>query len=405
MSCLPVRVLIVEAHPFKRRAAAQVFQELGCDAVLLAADAEAALHVLQTSGAVDILLYSLRAQQVADLSAFTALSQRRLFGAVILCSQHEADVHDAIRRLTEKLGVVLLGYIQSPVISGAITPLVSAFIGRPRFLPSDNPRRREYLGPISRAELQEALASQAFKPLFQPTVDLRKGDVRRLNVLSRWAHPRHGWVMPGDFLPLLARAGLLSELFSAQLEQGLEFLQAADRLGHRLDLAFNLPASLCGAPGLIEQVQRAVAQHDIAPARLTFELDEDAVLELSPAVLENLILLRLLGVRLSMAGFGSGFSSLERLGQLPFTEIKLSAVLTREPDGGRRSRAVICSVLALAATLKLSTVVTGVDTQRQRQWLSQLGFTLAQGDLYARAMSAEKLLPWLERQAGWLRKT
>lgn len=405
MSFLPVRALIVEPHPFKRRAAEQVLLDLGCEEVVSAADADTALQLLQASGSVDIVLYSLRSKNVDDVRDFTTLSRRGLFSAAILCSGNEPDIHDALRRMTRMLGVALLGFIESPVHACAISPLLNAFIARSGNLRNEKLHCQVYLGPLSRNDLKNALASHAFKPLFKPTFDLSRGDVVRLDVCSRWAHPQYGWLLPDYFMPLLERFDLLTDLFLAQLEQGLAFLDAADRLGHRVEMAFHLPISLLGNLLFVVKLREVMAGHAIEASRLTFEFAVQDALEPSPALLETLILLRMLGVRLSIAGFGIGFSTLECLCQLPFNAMTLDTSDMHELEDCRRTQAVVSHTVALAKTLNMPLIVTGVHSQRRRLLLIQLGCTRGQGELYARAMSAEKLLPWLERQANWWRLT
>jgi EAL domain-containing protein (putative c-di-GMP-specific phosphodiesterase class I) len=115
-------------------------------------------------------------------------------------------------------------------------------------------------------------------------------------------------------------------------------------------------------------------------------------------VLESLIRLRMMGAGLSIDDFGVGFSSLERLCQLPFTEIKLDGSFVQDLEVSAASRAIVSSTLALGAALNMSVVVEGVETESQRQSLIKLGCVQAQGYLCARPMSANRLLLWLDSQ-------
>jgi EAL domain-containing protein (putative c-di-GMP-specific phosphodiesterase class I) len=130
-------------------------------------------------------------------------------------------------------------------------------------------------------------------------------------------------------------------------------------------------------------------------ASLTFELTESGLLEAPATSLESLVRLRMMGCRLSIDDFGAGFSSLQRLCQLPFNEIKLDAEFVRTLEHEPRCRAVISSTLALGEALGMSVVIEGIETEAQRQQLLALGCTQGQGYWYARPMSSEDLLQWL----------
>ena len=108
--------------------------------------------------------------------------------------------------------------------------------------------------------------------------------------------------------------------------------------------------------------------------------------------LENLIRLRMMGCRLSIDDFGAGFSSLQRLCQLPFNEIKLDAEFVRGLNDEPRCRAVIGSTLALGSTLGMSVVVEGIETAEQHRELLELGCTQGQGYWHARPMDGADLL-------------
>ncbi|MDD5442533.1 MAG: EAL domain-containing protein, partial [Pseudomonas fluorescens] len=143
-----------------------------------------------------------------------------------------------------------------------------------------------------------------------------------------------------------------------------------------------------------------LATHQTPCASVTFELTESGLLEVPAVSLENLVRLRMMGCRLSIDDFGAGFSSLQRLCQLPFTEIKLDAEFVRGLLHEPRCRAVIGSTLALGQTLGMSVVIEGIETTEQHQALLALGCTQGQGYWHARPMNGVDLLRWLQRSAG-----
>lgn len=394
MSFLPIRVLVIEEHPFKRHVAARVFQDLGCDEVIPVADSPAALALLKRTGPADIVLCSLKLHCTQDLTVIEELSRGGLIHSIIICSQHPADLHSAIERMLSMLGVNVLGYVDTPVCQRAISPLVARFLERDGAAYVDVSRPAGFR-LSTKAQLKQAIAGGEFKAFFQPKFNLVTGAVDSMEVLARWEHPRYGLLAPADFLPLLQGFKLMDELFFTQLQQGLMLLREALLAGRRLNLAFNLQAGQFANPLLVGRISELIEHYAIPASCLTFEVTENGLLETSPAVLESLIRLRMMGAGLSIDDFGVGFSSLERLCQLPFTEIKLDACFIRDLDSSARNRAIVSSTLALGNALNMAVVIEGVETENQRQLLIKLGCIFAQGYLCARPMNATKLLLWL----------
>lgn len=401
MSFLPIRVLVIEEHPFKRLVATRVFQDLGCDEVMAVADSASALELLRCTGPVDIVLCSLKLHCTQGLTAIEELSRGGLVHSIIICSLHPADLHSAIERMLSMHGVTVLGYVDTPIRSSAIAPLVGRFLERAGVQRADVSRPAGFK-LSTRAQLKQALLNNEFQAFFQPKFNLVDGSADSMEVLARWDHPHYGLLSPADFLPLLRGFKLMDELFFAQMEQGLVLMQEAALAGRQLNLAFNLQAEQFSNASLVARIRELLERFEIPASRLIFEITESGLLETSPVVLESLIRLRMMGAGLSIDDFGVGFSSLERLCQLPFTEIKLDSGFVRDLDSSARNRAIVASTLALGSALNMAVVVEGVETESQRQLLIKLGCTHAQGYLCARPMSAERLLSWLELKCSFI---
>ena len=162
-------------------------------------------------------------------------------------------------------------------------------------------------------------------------------------------------------------------------------------------MAFNLHAAQLANPELASNVRQLLARHGAAGSGVTFEVTESGLLEAPTISLESLVRLRMMGCRLSIDDFGAGFSSLQRLCQLPFNEIKLDAEFVRTLEQEPRCLAVIASTLALGETLGMSVVIEGIETEAQCKQLLDIGCTQGQGFWYARPMAAEDFLNWLKK--------
>jgi EAL domain-containing protein (putative c-di-GMP-specific phosphodiesterase class I) len=248
-------------------------------------------------------------------------------------------------------------------------------------------------------QVRHAIEDQQLEAYYQPKFDLRSGAVVGVEVLARWNHPVQGVLSPAVFLPAMERYGLMDELLFCVMQQALALQWQASNQGLALDLAFNLQAAQLAEVELTAHIKRILAIHQTPGGSVTFELTESGLLEVPAVALENLVRLRMMGCRLSIDDFGAGFSSLQRLCQLPFNEIKLDAEFVRGLLHEPRCRAVIGSTLALGQTLGMSVVIEGIETTEQHQALLALGCTQGQGFWHARPMRGSDLLRWLQSGA------
>jgi EAL domain-containing protein (putative c-di-GMP-specific phosphodiesterase class I) len=305
-----------------------------------------------------------------------------------------ADLRRAVHQMVTLLGLKLLGDVGKPMQAQVLAGLLDTFIDRPPV--ADSPAGAVTLA--SEASVRQALAEQQLHAWYQPKFNLHTGEVCGVEVLCRWLHPTRGIIAPAQFMPVLERCGLLDDLLFSQLEQALKLHQSARAKGFALNMAFNLQTVQLAHPELANTLKTTLARHAVTGSSLTFELTESGLLEAPATSLESLVRLRMMGCRLSIDDFGAGFSSLQRLCQLPFNEIKLDAEFIRSLEHEPRCRAAISSTLALGETLGMAVVIEGIETDAQRRELLALGCTQGQGYWYARPMAGADLLNWLQRR-------
>ncbi|MCP1488437.1 EAL domain-containing protein (putative c-di-GMP-specific phosphodiesterase class I) [Pseudomonas fluorescens] len=393
MKSFPLRVLVLEDHDFQRSVAVSMLRQLGCQEVFEAADGAQALDVLHTVGKVDIALCDLCMDGMDGLEFLQRVGHSGLVGSVIISSFLSADLRRAVQQIVSLLGLKMLGDVGKPMHESALRVLLENHLcGSDDLVPKIH-------APIELAnedEVRRALHEQELKAWYQPKVNLSTGEVRGVEVLSRWQHPSMGIVSPAVFMPVLERCGLLDELLFAQMDSSLRLQQRARRAGFVLNLAFNLHVMQLTNSDLTSIVNRIIKSHNATGSSLTFEITESGLLEGPITSLETLVRLRMMGCQLSIDDFGAGFSSLQRLCQLPFNEIKLDGEFVRTLKHEPRCRAAITSTLALGDSLGMSVVIEGIENEEQHNLLLELGCTVGQGYLYARPMSGEDLSRWLD---------
>lgn len=400
---MPVlRILVLEDHTFQRSVAVRTLKHLGYHDVRAASEGEQALAMLREGGVADVVLCDLRIEGMDGIEFLRIAGQAGLIRAVIICSELAPDLRRGVQEMVSLLGLEMLGDIGKPLNLDLLHILLAKFVqlrseSRVPATPSVN--------IPSETEVRQGLALNEFHACYQPKFDLNTGVVEGVEVLVRWMRPQHGMQLPSTFLPVIARCNLWNPLFYGLLEQGLTLQRLFHDFGMPLEMAFNLDVSQLASPDLSTRIQASLHRYRLPASRLTFELTECGLLETSVTALESLIRLRMMGCGLSIDDFGTGFSSQQRLCQLPFNEIKLDAAFVQGMLHNPRCKAVIDSTLVLAKALNIRVVAEGIETVEQCRRLAQMGCMLGQGYLYARPMSGSELMAWCVEKNEWSRRS
>lgn len=248
-------------------------------------------------------------------------------------------------------------------------------------------------------DLRQAIARGELSMVYQPKVDLRADGQVGIGVeaLVRWPHPEHGLLTPDEFLPLVRRHDLTEAM--TELVFDLVFADAAQwRLaGRTVPVAVNLFAPSFDDAGLPEKLTAALADHGMAPTELTLEITEDLVIEDLDRARDVLERLRATGIRVSIDDFGSGFSGLYYLRELPVDEVKLDQRFVMPIAEDDRAASIVRAVIDLAHDLGVTCVAEGVETVEIADQLRTYGCDLAQGYLFSRPVAAPELLETLAR--------
>jgi EAL domain-containing protein (putative c-di-GMP-specific phosphodiesterase class I) len=248
-------------------------------------------------------------------------------------------------------------------------------------------------GATDAAMLHEALRRGDIEVAYQPKVDMRSGQVSGVEALARWRHPQNGQIAPDRFIALAEREGLIHALTASVADQAMARLATWKQSGLRLTLAINLSPRLLQDPGLLDELHNQLRRHGLVPADVILEITESSLVEAS--ALGMLARLRLQGFGLSLDDYGTGFSSLQQLTRIPFTELKIDRIFVHDAHRSRNLRTVLESALGMAQRLGLSTVAEGIETVEDWQLLQELGCDLGQGYLLARPMGGGALTTWL----------
>lgn len=232
---------------------------------------------------------------------------------------------------------------------------------------------------------------------YQPQVEIRTGEVVGLEALLRWHHPRRGLINPEELIKVAEQTAVMRLLTRRVVDDVVAQLAVWRGQGLEPRTAINVSVRDLHRPDLADQLTALLRESGVQPNQVQLEITEGALMADPRRVLVTLHRLDRLGVALSLDDFGTGYSSLQHLRRLPLAEVKIdrSFVLgmATDPDDA----AVVRSIIELSGALGLRVVAEGVEDDRTRRMLSDIGCEVAQGWFYARPMPAEELVSWLSR--------
>ncbi len=247
-------------------------------------------------------------------------------------------------------------------------------------------------------ELKQALPQQQLELHYQPQVEIRVNRITGFEALLRWRHPKHGLIMPADFLPLAEDSGLIVALGEWVLRTACA---AAVSWAEHIKIAVNLSPAQFVRSDLTALVRAVLEDQRLAPDRLELEINESVLLRNADHTLKELRRLKALGVRIAMADFGTGFSSLSFLHRFPFDKIKIHQSFIRALGTDADSSAIVRAVIGLGRSLEIPVIAEGVETAMQLDLLRRENCDEVQGYLINRPMPLESL-EYLLAAAGML---
>ena len=245
-------------------------------------------------------------------------------------------------------------------------------------------------------DLDAAFVHQQFILHYQPKIDVATGTTFGAEALVRWQHPTRGVLYPDAFLPVLEQSGLMNALTQLVLETAVAQLASWREAGLDLTVAVNLSASDLLDESLAERIAGLLAQHSVPGSALELEITESVIMIDPKRAREVLEALRRLGLRIAVDDYGTGYSALAYLRDLPVDELKVDRSFISHITTDPRSAAIVRSTIELAHALGLKVVAEGVEHQDALDAVAGFGCDYAQGYHFSRPLPAEAFI-WSTR--------
>ncbi|MGB5346474.1 MAG: EAL domain-containing response regulator [Woeseia sp.] len=392
-----LRVLIAEDHDFQRRALAHLLRSLGANEVIEAGDGAEALQILESlSFDVDLILCDLDMPKMDGMEFMRHLGASDSRAAVIITSAHESNVINSVQIMTQAYGVHLLGVIEKPATRSSVSALLD------KDAEGIALRRTQTFNTAASFTLDDILNGidhGQFEPFYQPKADLATGRIIGAETLARWLHPDRGIVSPYAFIEQLEASGNLDDLTFIMLREAARACRSWNEAGLDLSVSVNLSLTSLRDTDLAEKISETVRNARLDASRVTLEITESAAMtDIAPA-LENLARLRLRGFGLSIDDFGTGFSSIQQLARIAFTELKIDRSFVARMTEKREARAIVEASIDMAHRLDILSVAEGIETQAEWTALKIAGCKVGQGYFISRPVDGNQFIALCKRSA------
>ncbi|MEO0982574.1 MAG: EAL domain-containing protein [Pseudomonadota bacterium] len=263
------------------------------------------------------------------------------------------------------------------------------------------PAMREVSARRKRLEtgLRRALEDGGLSVAYQPLLDLRTGALSGFEALARWEDPDLGVIRPDVFIEVAEHCGLIRPLGEHVMRlacaEAAAWPDAAD-----LRIAVNISAVQFADRSLPDTIRSCLDDTGLAPQRLELEITESHLVADVDSAVKTLTALEALGVGIAIDDFGTGYSSLSRLRLLPLNRLKIDRSFISEIARNENSRTITQAIIQLADNLGVSVVAEGIETERQKSWLTDAGCAEGQGYLFAKPMAPDQARAFVAARGG-----
>lgn len=386
-----MRVLLLDDDRFMHEFISDLLRDLGVHEILVAKDGADGLRILSHQNSVfDLLICDIEMPGMDGVEFIRNIASQGYTGNIALLSGIDANLLRAAERLANAHGLSVVGVIEKPINMDSLKNILDklSLPGQKNIGCIDNKKI------FSVDEIKQGMIDGQFEVYVQPKVFVQNKKISGVECLARWCHPEYGIVLPGDFIPLIEGNNLIYDftliIFRKSAEQIAEWVQQ----GIDIKVAINLSMDNLDRIDLPEIFEAILQEQGVPTNRIILELTESKLGKNFALSLDILTRLRLKGFELSIDDFGTGFSTMETLRNLPFTELKIDQTFVRNAPVDPYSRAIIESSIQLGKTLKLNLVAEGVETQEELDLITKLGCGCVQGYFIAKPMPSEAFAQW-----------
>jgi len=386
-----LKILLLQNRILTQHTLVETLRSLGHHTIYVATTSKEANRILQCEKYFDVLIYNVSADHTQELSFIRKANDNGHIHSFLLISEAEQSIRHAIQQLARLWGYQVIGALSQPICNRELEKALSNHEQIPA-------KKSLHLTEMfSASDIKIGIQQSQFTPYYQPKFNLETMQITGAEVLTRWHHPVFGIVSPAAFLDVARHFDCLDEMMVDISRKALRFLSGNETF-KTFGLSINVDTSQLCNPDFHKNFRHLLTAENVDASRVTLEITEEGLIDSPANCLENLINLRLLGCGISIDDFGAGLSSLQRICELPCTEIKLDMSFTRALGYNEKSRAAIQNMINLSSHIGTNLVVEGIEQQEQVNILRTMNCNIGQGYFFSPPITGDELTSMLKKE-------
>ena len=384
-------VLILDDDDFILDVTQAMLENMGVGYIEAHLSARSALKALDMSNPLQIILCDLNMPEMDGVEVIRYLGQQGFIGSVVVLSGEDLRTQHSVVTMGRAHHLNLLGSLNKPINPDELLAMLENI--------TESVSKKPYaLTLLSVEELQVGLETNAVVPYFQPQVDTVTGKVTGVEALARWQHKQLGIIGPAAFITVAEDHGLITILTHQMITQSFKQWRLWRDEGIDLSLSINVSMHSLNDFSFPDWLVAEAQAFDVPLDRLVMELTESHLSDNTLVTSDVLTRLCLKRIRLSVDDFGTAYSNMEKLQQLPFGELKIDKAFVHGAGHSPHSHSILKYSIELAKSLNMITVAEGVENQADWDCVIKQGCDLVQGYFIARPMPGDQIVPWVKQR-------
>lgn len=349
------------------------------------------LDILKHDKKPDLIISDLNMPGMDGLMLMRHLAEANYAGDVCLVSGEDKSILKSAEKLAQSHNLNVVGCLSKPVTRDDMSAMIA------KFRASVTPDATEQVSVISEGDIRRAVKEGEVEVHYQPKISTKTRRLQGVEALIRWRHSDLGLLFPESFIHFAERNSLIDLLTDAMIVSALGEQGEWHKMGLDIKVSINLSTYSLGRLDFPDFLEAQAAKNHITNALVIAEITESGLVEDSTKALEIMSRLRLKGFGLSIDDFGTGHSSLTRLQEAPFSELKIDRSFVAGASEDSVKLAILESSVEMARKLGVTIVAEGVETKEDWDLVVGLGVDLVQGYYIAKPMPAAEFLDWTKQ--------
>lgn len=390
------KVLIVDDHEFVRMSAESILRTVGFREVCHASNGtEAQQQINRFEDDFDLIVCDLNMPDEDGFTLLRHLANKSCQSRIVLLSGEDNQILDAAYLTALNKELCIVGRLHKPLTVDKLRSV----LGNNDFKINSHPPKEPLATPL----IREAIEQKLIEVWFQPQINVSNIKIHGAEALARLRRG-NDIIFPDEFIDIVEQEGLISQMTDEVVCQSLEAMKPF--IEEQPDFTISINISATGVDlNFPDRMAEFAEKYNVPTHNINFELTESALANDQSILLEVLARLKMKRFRLSIDDFGTGFSSLAQLKEMPFQELKIDKSFVMDATEHTKSRGILEHSLTLTHSLGLLSVAEGVETEDHMHMLRTMGGDIAQGYYFSRPLPLAGFTDWYEEHLSCLKET